>query len=73
MIDSERLFLYVERSFGRADQTEWPTIRKAARALGWTQSRVAQAVEDHEHLGTQSYYCTPPEPLAEHEIYSTAE
>jgi len=46
--DPDRLYRYVERWFNRAGKTEFPTLARTARGLRWTQSRVLQAVEDHQ-------------------------
>lgn len=43
--DADTLFLYVERFFRRSAWTEWPTVRRAARTLKWTQERVVDAVD----------------------------
>ncbi len=45
MKDSARLLAYVERFFARAKQTAFPTVRRAARSLGWTQRRVEEAID----------------------------
>jgi len=47
-IDYQRLFEYVEQFFFRAKTKEdmWPTVRMAARSLGWTQVRVEGAIDD---------------------------
>lgn len=43
--DHEHLTRYVERYFVRRSNTKWPTVREAAKALGWTQDRVESAAE----------------------------
>jgi hypothetical protein len=68
--DSERLSRYVEGVFARSEQTEWPTVRRAARALGWPQKRVEDAVEGDPdgELFLSSYFARDEPPLAEHFI-----
>jgi hypothetical protein len=43
--DHERLYAFVERFFARAERTEFPTVRRCARSLGWPLARVEDAVE----------------------------
>jgi hypothetical protein len=73
--DSARLSRYVEGVFTRSGSTEWPTVRKAARSLGWTLTRVEDAVEGDPdaNLFLSSYFAKPEPPLAEHfiERYNT--
>jgi len=69
--DAERLERYVHSAFLRSGRTAWPDIRMACKALGWTMVRIEAAIEDSELLDTQEYYCAPPEPRRDHEIYST--
>lgn len=74
--DADVLTSYVHARFRRTGGIRgecWPTIRQAAKGLRWSQARVEQAIEDAEHLDTQAYYCHPPQPRHEHEIYSTAD
>lgn len=52
----ERLYRYVEGYFQRSGGTEFPTVRQCARALGWRQARVLEAVEEHELLFTSDYF-----------------
>lgn len=42
--DVERLCRYVERFFVRHERTTWPTVRQAAKALGWRQVRIEDAI-----------------------------
>ena len=44
--DGERIARYAKRSFLLRKQVEFPTVREAARTLGWTQQRVIEAVEE---------------------------
>jgi hypothetical protein len=70
--DQDRLFRYVERFFERAKKTEWPTVRQIARAFGWTQQRVEDAVEGDPEGRTfmTSYFTRPEPPLGEHFVES---
>jgi hypothetical protein len=66
--DLVRLAGYVEKFFSRSGQTQWPTVRQVARALGWRQSRVEETCDgDSDGLLFLSSYFTTPEPtLGEH-------
>jgi hypothetical protein len=44
--DFRRLYGYVERFFARSGKTAWPTVRQAARSLGWKQEYVLSLIED---------------------------
>lgn len=70
--DHDRLFLYVECFFRRHEKTEWPTVRRAAKSLGWTHVRVQDAVEGDPdaRLFTSSYNTAPPQPLGDHFVES---
>jgi hypothetical protein len=50
----------------------WPTVRQAARSLGWTQQRIEDACDgDPDYLLSLSSYLTVPEPpLGDHFIES---
>lgn len=67
------LCCYVERYFARHGRTEWPTVRRAARALGWTQDRVVEAVEGdpESRMFLSAYNTAPPQTRGEHfvEVY----
>lgn len=52
---TERLYRYVERFFERSGRTDWPTVRRCARALGLPQSEVMQQIADDERLDTTYY------------------
>jgi hypothetical protein len=69
--DAERLTAYVRRVFKRSKGACWPSVKQAARALGWIQTRVVDAVYDADYLDTESYFTVPEPPIGEHEIYST--
>lgn len=73
--DHRRLFRYVEAFFARAERTEWPTVKQAARSLGWTQSRVEQAVEGDPdaRLFLSSYFTRPEPTLGEHFVESNGD
>lgn len=43
----ERVERYVERWFQRSGQTDWPTVRRVARALRVRQVEVEEAVDGH--------------------------
>jgi hypothetical protein len=66
--DVERLSMYVAGFFGRHRREKWPTVRQAARALGWRQQRVEEVCEEDSsgRLFLSSYFCTPPDPLGDH-------
>lgn len=68
--DHLRLSQYVEEFFRRSGNTDWPTVRQAARALRWSYRRVEQACDDEPdgQLFTSSYYTTPETPFGEHFI-----
>jgi hypothetical protein len=53
--DNVRLFKYVEGFFARATKRDsmWPTVRRAARSLGWTQQRVQSVVMGDHSLQLQ--------------------
>ena len=72
MNDHERLFAYAEGFFARAQKTEWPTVRQAARALGWTHQRVEEAAEgDPEaRLFLSRHNVDPEPPLGDHFVES---
>jgi hypothetical protein len=65
--DSERLRRYVERSFARAKKERFPTVRQGAHALGWTQSRVAEAIDGDPdgQLFTTQYFTVWETPFGE--------
>jgi hypothetical protein len=67
MRDSERLERYAERWFQRHMRTEFPTVRRAARSLGWTQERVEMACEDSGYRVTLASYLGETS-LAEHVV-----
>lgn len=55
--DHDRLYTYVERHFLKSERAAWPTVRQAARGLGWTQARVVAAVEgDPDSRMFMTYY-----------------
>ncbi len=68
MNDHDRLAKYVERVFAASKQTEWPTVRRAAHALGWTQDRVEAACDGDPRglLYLSSYFTCPEQALGEH-------
>lgn len=65
--DSWVLGKYAERYFRRHQMTEFPTVAKAARSLGWSQRRVEDACEDSEYsMCLSSYHAAPSPRLGEH-------
>jgi hypothetical protein len=65
--DHARLRAYAERFFQRSGRTKFPTVRRAAKSLGWTQARVEKAAEgdpDGALMMTQ-FNTGKQEPLAE--------
>ncbi len=68
MRDHQRLSLYVERFFARSGNTEWPTVRQAARALRWRMERVEATCDGdpESELFLSSYHAYPEPTLAEH-------
>lgn len=62
-----KLRRYVERRFKESGNTEWPTVREAARALRVRQAEVEQAAQEHPFMLT-SYFVSPPDPIANHFI-----
>lgn len=70
--DHDRLFRYVEGFFARRERTAFPTIRQAAKSLGWTHERLEGAIEgDPEgRLFTSSYFAFSDPPFGEHFIES---
>lgn len=73
MRDSERLYRYVERYFGKSGNTEFPTVRRVARALRWTQDHVELTIGDDERLMLTSYFTSPEPLLGEHFVESLGE
>jgi hypothetical protein len=73
--DHDRLHAYVERFFAKKKKTEWPTVKRAARSLGWTQERVEGAVEGDPktRLFLTSYFTRPEPLLGEHFVESYVE
>lgn len=67
--DHDRLAEYVEHFFARHEKTEWPTVRRAARSLGWTQTRTVEAVDGDPstRLFTSSFFFDEPS-VGEHFI-----
>lgn len=71
MGDEDRLYWYAERHFQRhngKNMAPWPTVRKASKALRWSQAKVVEVIEG---CGTgdmflSSYFVRPPDPIAEH-------
>lgn len=63
--DYFELAQYAERFFRRHDKTAWPTVRQAARALGWTYERVRDVVEGdpESKLMLTAYNTEPEQPL----------
>jgi hypothetical protein len=72
MRDHDRIFGYVERAFARSGRTKWPTVRAAARSLGWTQARVEDAVEGDPggRVFLSSYFVSPAPTLGDHFVES---
>ncbi len=72
MKDAERLYAYVESYFARHQQTEWPTVRRIAKSLGWTQMRVQEAIDGDPdgRCFTSSYFVAPDPPFGEHFVES---
>jgi hypothetical protein len=70
--DHERLVSYVERFFARHKKETWPTVRQATHALGWTQTRLQDAVDgDPEgRLYTTSYFTVIEDPFGDHFVES---
>jgi hypothetical protein len=64
----ERLVQYTERHF--ENYADWPSVRKAARALKVSQTDISLLVDDSDELCLESYNVSPPEPLGDHAIYS---
>ncbi len=64
----ERLVQYAERRFAKGH--DWPTVREAARALKMKQADIIQLAEDSSELCLDSYNVYPPQPMAEHFVYS---
>lgn len=56
--DIRRIELSVERMFQRSGRTEFPTVGRVAKALGYRVGQVIEAVEDSENLQT-TYYNVP--------------
>jgi hypothetical protein len=68
LTDPQKLSRYVEQVFAESGKTRWPTVRQAARAMRWTQTRVEATCDGDpdEELFLSSYYTAVPEPLGEH-------
>lgn len=66
--DNERLYAYAERFFMRHEKTQFPTVREAARALGWRQQYVADVAEGDPdgRMMLTSYFVVPEDPLGDH-------
>lgn len=54
--DAERLAGYVAGFIGRHGGEKAPTVRQAARSLGWTELRVKRAVDDVSYGGRLVLY-----------------
>ena len=50
MNDADKLAGYVLRYWNRKRREQWPTVRQAARALGWRHEDVETAVGDYSPL-----------------------
>lgn len=55
MWDRDRVIRYAERYFQRSGRTEWPDVRKVAKALRMRQSQVSEIVEQDDDM-CLSYY-----------------
>lgn len=73
--DHDRLFRYVERFFMAHARTEWPTVRRVTRSLGWSQARVQDAIDGDPdgRTSTSSYFCAPEQPFGEHFVEAFVE
>ena len=67
--DPDRLFAAVLRYFERMKRTEFPTVRRMARARRWNYERVLQAVtDDPDRMFTTSHNTAPEPALGDHYI-----
>jgi hypothetical protein len=71
MLDHEYVWRYVERFFAAHSRTEWPTVRRVARSLRWTQQRVSDAVDGDPDGRTFLSSYQGEYPLGEHFVESS--
>lgn len=62
---ADRIERYVERFFQRSGRTEWPEVRRVARALRLRQAEVELAVDSHDNLQLTTYD-GQDDPLGDH-------
>lgn len=65
MTIAERIERYAERYFQQHGRTEFPTVRRVARALRIRQDEVEQEADGNENLMLTRYNVRPTPPVAE--------
>ena len=63
--ETQRVYRYAERYLHRSGHTEFPTVRKCARALRMRQHEIEEAVESTEHMFLSYYHTEHEAPLGD--------